>query len=117
MAGIYIHVPFCTQRCVYCDFYFVTTATTYSPYVDALVNEIDHYGAKHTSEEPIRTVYFGGGTPSLLKVADVQRILLAVENSFQLELEELTFEMNPEDGSLDYLSGLRDAGIDRLSIG
>ncbi|NND70706.1 MAG: radical SAM family heme chaperone HemW [Rhodothermales bacterium] len=117
MAGIYIHVPFCTQRCVYCDFYFVTTATTYSPYVDALVNEIDHYGAKHISEEPIRTVYFGGGTPSLLKVADVQRILLAIENSFQLELEELTFEMNPEDGSHDYLSGLRDAGIDRLSIG
>ncbi len=117
MAGIYIHVPFCTQRCVYCDFYFVTTATTHTPFVNALVHEIDHYGLRHRDEEPINTIYFGGGTPSLLSVSDVMQIMTAIERSFNLDLEEVTFEMNPEDSDVEYLKGLRRAGITRLSIG
>lgn len=117
MAGIYIHVPFCTQRCIYCDFYFVTTASTHAPFVNALVNEVEYYGSRHRDDEVINTIYFGGGTPSLLAVEDVHRIMRSVEASFDVDLEEVTFEMNPEDGNADYLRGLLDAGITRLSIG
>ena len=118
MAGIYIHVPFCSQRCVYCDFYFVTTAKTHAPYVRALRQEIERYGHTYGQREPINTVYFGGGTPSLLRLDDIKLILTEVRDAFIVaELEEVTFEINPEDATGPYLRGLRELGISRVSLG
>ncbi len=117
MAGIYLHIPFCTQRCVYCDFYFVTTEKSHTAFVQALCMEIEHYALDY-GHEPIETIYFGGGTPSLLRLYEIQRILQTLYDHFDTtELREVTLEINPDDVDLDYLRGLRSLGINRPSIG
>ncbi|MDX1420737.1 MAG: radical SAM family heme chaperone HemW [Rubricoccaceae bacterium] len=118
MAGLYVHVPFCVQRCSYCDFYFVTTQRDTGAFVRALETEIEAYGRSFGPKEPVETVYFGGGTPSLLPLDDVARILAAVEKHFDTStLEEVTLEMNPEDAAPETLRGLRALGVTRLSLG
>ncbi|MDZ4701237.1 MAG: radical SAM family heme chaperone HemW [Rhodothermales bacterium] len=118
MAGIYLHIPFCKQRCVYCDFYFVTTVRDPAPFVDALCREIADYGERFGGREPIDTIYVGGGTPSLLAPDDVARILSALGDHFDTRgVRETTFELNPDDGTPAYLDAIRSAGVDRLSIG
>ncbi|MFQ5569291.1 MAG: radical SAM family heme chaperone HemW [Rhodothermales bacterium] len=117
MAGLYLHIPFCSQRCVYCDFYFVTTRKTHASFVQALCTEIEHYAHEY-GHEPVETIYFGGGTPSLLHHDEIHRILQTIHHQFDTSaVREVTLELNPEDGTLDYLRGLRTLGIDRLSIG
>ena len=117
MASVYIHVPFCTQRCSYCDFYFVTTASTHAPFVDAVVREITYYGSVYPNEK-IKSIYFGGGTPSLLAPADIFQVLEAVNNSFDTTaVVESTLELNPEDSDSLYLNELRRLGFNRLCIG
>ena len=117
MAGIYLHIPFCTQRCVYCDFYFVTTQQSHTAFVQALCAEIEHYALEY-SHEPVETIYFGGGTPSLLHLDEIRRILQTIHDHYDTAaVRETTLELNPDDGDLDYLRGLRALGIDRLSIG
>ncbi len=117
MAGLYLHVPFCTQRCVYCDFYLVTTRREFGSFVRAMEAEIAAYGREHGAE-PVETVYVGGGTPSLLPLDDVARLLGAVWKSFDCSgVLEVTFEVNPENATLDYLVGLHALGVDRLSLG
>ena len=118
LAGIYVHVPFCQQRCSYCDFYFVTTQRDTGAFVRALVLEIEAYGREFGRQEPVETLYLGGGTPSLLPLEDVARILGAVDAHFDIgRLDEVTLEMNPEDASPEYLLGLRALGVTRLSLG
>jgi len=118
LAGLYLHIPFCTQRCIYCDFYFVTTSRDFSPFVNAMLAEIEAYGREYGEREPLETLYLGGGTPSLLSIDDVARLMEGVARSFDLsEVEEVTFEVNPEDATLDYLTGLRSLGVTRLSLG
>ncbi len=118
MAGLYLHVPFCSQRCVYCDFYFVTTQQTHAGFMQALCAEIEHYGHTYGPKEPVETIYFGGGTPSLLHLDDVARLLRTIDDHFDTGgVQEVTFELNPEDVDVDYLRGLRSLGVDRLSIG
>lgn len=116
-TSIYIHVPFCSQRCVYCDFYFVTARRGRSSFVDALCREIALYGHRYKGRS-VDTIYIGGGTPSLLTIDAVERMLTALGGSFDLSrVQEVTFEMNPEDLSPGYLAGLRSLGIDRASVG
>lgn len=118
MAGLYVHVPFCTQRCVYCDFYFVTTQKSHAGYVQALVHEIEHYGYEYGSREPIETIYFGGGTPSLLHPDHLWRLVNAIHDTFDTDgVIETTLELNPEDVDEDRLRAIRSMGFDRLSIG
>lgn len=118
MAGLYFHIPYCTQRCVYCDFYFVTTRKVRTPFVQAIRNEIEVYATEYAGHEPISTLYFGGGTPSLLSPDELGNILSTVHECFDTsQLEEVTFEINPEDASLEYLRDIKDLGVDRLSIG
>lgn len=118
MAGIYVHVPFCSQRCVYCDFYFTTTQHNYGVFSRALEAEIESYGNEFGDKEPIDTLYFGGGTPSLLPLDDLARIISAVNDHFDLSaVQEVTLEMNPEEAKPAYLRGLKDLGITRLSLG
>ncbi len=118
MAGIYLHIPFCSQRCIYCDFYFVTTVKSHTSFVQALIAEIEFYADRYGKQEPVDTIYFGGGTPSQLNEDEIARILEAIYRGFDTSrVKETTFEMNPEDVDVDYLRGLRALGIDRLSVG
>jgi oxygen-independent coproporphyrinogen-3 oxidase len=118
MAGIYIHVPFCRQACSYCDFYFVTRMSLIPDYVDALIRDITSWSGSRWTDIPINTLYFGGGTPSTLDPSQLERILTALQDTFNIgHLDEFTFELNPDDARPDYLRGIRDLGVDRLSMG
>lgn len=117
MAGIYLHIPFCKQACSYCNFHFSTSPKTRNGFVSALLKEMALQD-KYLSGERIESIYFGGGTPSLLQASEVQTI---IEKIFYLHnvnpAAEITLEANPDDISLDRLKDWRQAGINRLSIG
>ena len=117
MSGIYLHIPFCRQACSYCDFYFVTRKGYREEFVEALVREIASYWNTRESREAVRSIYFGGGTPSLLETGQLERILQALADTFSLDTEEVTLEMNPDDVSRSYLRELLDLGINRASMG
>ncbi len=111
-----MHIPFCLKKCEYCDFYSVTSKDLQDDYVNALINEIESYRDKFLSKE-IRTIYFGGGTPSLLDINNVKRI---IDKIFEFDTKndiEITFEANPETLSLEYLRQLKETNVNRLSIG
>ena len=115
---IYIHVPFCHRKCTYCAFFSKAESGKWKvdSYVDALLVEMED--RKGEQAHPIKTVYFGGGTPSILPVSELERIVEGLHHCFDLShLEEMTLEANPEDLTLDYLSALRRLGFNRLSIG
>ena len=116
---IYIHVPFCHRKCTYCAFYSKPAhgVDGFARYVDALLEEMEC--RKGEQAHPIRTVYFGGGTPSILPVGELGRIVDGLRRCFDLsQLEEATLEANPEDLTPEYLTSLRDLGLfNRLSIG
>lgn len=111
VTGIYIHIPFCRSRCRYCDFYSTTLLSRRREYVDAVVEE-----AKQRIHALPRTIYFGGGTPSMLDVSDIERILRTITPHPE-NVEEITLEANPGDLSGAYLTALRRMGVNRLSIG
>lgn len=117
MSGIYLHIPFCKQACSYCDFYFVTRTSERDTFVASLISEIESYSNTRYTKEPVKTIYIGGGTPSLLSVSQLEQILEALRNTFRVEPEEITLEMNPDDVSAGYLKGLRKLGINRASMG
>ncbi|MCB0718328.1 MAG: radical SAM family heme chaperone HemW [Bacteroidetes bacterium] len=118
MAGLYVHIPYCTQRCVYCDFFFVTSRKSRAGFVRAVKFEIEHYAHHYGAAEPIRSVYFGGGTPSRLTLEEIHDILHTIHSGFDLsQVEEVTLEANPEDLDGAYLRGLREIGFTRLSVG
>ncbi len=114
--GLYIHIPFCLKKCNYCDFYSVAVNDSLKEiYVDALIKEIKQWG--DSLGRPIDTIYFGGGTPSLL-AKYLPRIMKEVKASFcLLEGAEITMEMNPSDNCKEILNFALKAGVNRLSIG
>ena len=118
MSGIYIHIPFCKSRCAYCDFFSTTLLSRREAYVDALCKEAKRRLATINSNlstpTPITTIYFGGGTPSLLSTEQVARVLRTIDAP---QATEVTLEANPGDLSTDYLRAIREAGVNRLSIG
>lgn len=118
MAGIYIHIPFCKQKCTYCDFHFSTTFEAYrQEMIDAICLELTNRKA-YLNQAKIESVYFGGGTPSLLNASELNQILQTVSRHFDLDTEmELTIETNPDDINEDNLEMWKNAGINRLSIG
>lgn len=117
MAGIYIHIPFCYSQCSYCDFYKTTNLKYISEYVNAVCKEIKLNSSFLLNEE-IKTVYFGGGTPSTLNISELATIInkLAEYIDFSL-VNELTAEVNPDDVNEDYIKGLVQVGVNRLSMG
>ena len=117
MAGIYIHIPFCKTRCIYCDFYSTTRSDLQERYIQALCQEL-RTRHDYLKGEPIHTVYFGGGTPSQLEAEDFRLIFQTIEETYGLDCcEEITLEANPDDLSPDYLTRLHDLPFNRLSIG
>ena len=116
MAGIYIHIPFCKQSCSYCDFHFSTSLKYKPDLINALIKEIEQRKNQLTSE--IKTIYFGGGTPSLLAEDDLKQIIDSVYRNYNVANDiEFTLECNPDDLSQNKLKELQSAGVNRLSIG
>ena len=112
MAGLYIHIPFCKKRCLYCDFFSTTLLERRGEYLSALLKEIA--ARRDEANEPIRTIYIGGGTPSTLEASDIKLLMQAIGTD---EAQEITMELNPGDATPAYLQAIRQAGINRLSIG
>ena len=118
MAGIYIHVPFCQSRCAYCDFYSTTLFAHREAYVDTVCREL-RQRLPELKGESIKTIYFGGGTPSTLTIEELKKILEVIfqPSSFNLQLEEITLEANPDDLTEEYVKGLLTLPINRVSLG
>lgn len=117
MAGIYIHIPFCKTKCLYCDFYSLTTIALIKEYKEAVCEELKNR-KDYLNNEPIETIYIGGGTPSLLPVTFFQEIFDTIYTNYTvLKNPEITFEANPDDLSEEYISALHSLPVNRLSIG
>ncbi len=117
MSGLYLHIPFCKQACSYCDFYFVTRTSEREHFVQRLIEEVQEYRDTKFIDEEVETIYFGGGTPSLLEPKQVEQILQAIEQVFEVDAREITFEMNPDDVNKEFLGSLKSVGINRASMG
>ncbi|MGI6073132.1 MAG: radical SAM family heme chaperone HemW [Fermentimonas sp.] len=116
MSGIYIHIPFCKTRCNYCDFYKTTDERLIDGYVEALCKEI--YLRKTELKTPVKTIYFGGGTPSRLNYTKLCKIFESISSNYSIDTDaEITLEANPDDLTTDYIKMLCDTPINRLSIG
>lgn len=117
MPGIYIHIPFCSRKCIYCDFYSIIPLKRKEEFIQSLLFEIDTR-KNYLDSKVIDTLYFGGGTPSLLSKIEVSRILNQLAKHFTFSEDfEFTFEANPENLSSEYISNLKQLGVSRLSIG
>ena len=117
MAGIYLHIPFCKQACNYCNFHFSTSLRQKDDMIAAIRQEI-HLQQNYLEGQEIRTVYWGGGTPSMLSATELMQIWDSLEKTFpNQDLQEVTFEANPDNLSPAYLKELARTPVNRLSIG
>lgn len=117
MAGLYIHIPFCAKRCLYCDFFSNTDMKFKEPYIDAAIREME-LRQEYIGGEPLDTIYFGGGTPSQLQQADFERIFEAADRLFGTSsCTEITLEANPDDMTPEYVASLRNLPFNRISMG
>lgn len=129
MAGLYIHIPFCKSRCIYCGFYSTTHLDLRQRYVDALCREMElrrHkgdgsicvMGMTQREPSPIGTIYLGGGTPSQLSIEQLRQLFLYINKVYPLTSNtEITIEMNPDDVTFAYAEALQQIGINRVSMG
>ena len=118
MAAIYFHVPFCNQACHYCNFHFSTSLKHKNSVLDAMLSELKLRKEELVETEKINSIYFGGGTPSLLSSAEVSVLIDEVKRNFNVAVDaEITLEMNPDDDRPNYLEELKTIGVNRLSVG
>ena len=126
MAGIYIHIPFCKSRCIYCGFYSTTGLELRQRYVDAVCQEMENRPPSPSKErERIETIYLGGGTPSQLTIEQLHQLLIYINKVYGLPLHrdgivgrhEITIEVNPDDVTPEYAAALQHLGINRVSMG
>ena len=117
MAGIYIHIPYCRQACHYCDFHFSPDQRTKPAFLDALLSELE-LQSNYLNGEKIETIYFGGGTPSLLSNSELKKIFDTLSQFYSINSDaEITMEANPDDLSEEKISELKSSPVNRLSIG
>ena len=117
MAGIYIHIPFCKKRCIYCDFFSTTQSEKKDAYIRALCQELE-FRKDYLSGEIIDTIYLGGGTPSQLSKTDLETIFTYIYKVYHVnENAEITLEANPDDLTPTYITQLRQLPFNRLSMG
>ncbi|MDO9085970.1 MAG: radical SAM family heme chaperone HemW [Anaerolineaceae bacterium] len=117
--SVYLHIPFCQKRCTYCDFNtFSGMDHLIAGYIDQLEKEIEFYGEKYAKSLPVKTIFFGGGTPSLLKIEFLRNLVDSLRKNFQVDPNaEISLEANPGTVTIDYLKNLKDIGFNRLSFG
>ena len=117
MTGIYIHIPFCRQKCNYCNFFSIASIKYKSDFIKSLLKEIG-LQKNYFQDKEINTIYFGGGTPSMLSVDEIQLILNKINQSFSIEKDaEITIEANPDDLTIEKIIELRNTPINRISVG
>ena len=117
MAGIYIHIPFCKSRCRYCDFFSTTQLDKREAYIQAVIQEWESHQPKWSQQE-IRTIYLGGGTPSLIPIESLRLLLHSILSSIDTShVQEITLEANPGDITAEKIRAWKDMGINRLSMG
>lgn len=118
MAGLYIHIPFCESKCIYCDFYSMANNNhLIDKYIDALLVEATQR-KNELNSETITTVYLGGGTPSLLSITQLSKLVNGLKKMFDFsDVEEFTIEVNPDDVTADYIQQAKSLGINRVSMG
>jgi oxygen-independent coproporphyrinogen-3 oxidase len=117
MAGIYIHIPFCKKLCSYCDFYHIITQSENTYFIDALLSEAA-IRKEYLGNEIVSTIYIGGGTPSVLLTEEIKTILSNIKKLYKVDENcEITIELNPDDIDKDYLQGLKDSAVNRISLG
>lgn len=117
MAGLYIHIPFCRQKCSYCDFFSIVSDTYADKYIDALINE-SILRKIELNDEPINTIYIGGGTPSLLTSSQLKRLIEGINGNISFEnVVEFTIEANPDDVTEDFANAISMLHINRVSMG
>lgn len=118
MPGIYLHIPFCRKACTYCDFHFSTSLALKDRMVPALQQEMEMRKAFFGARLPLTTLYFGGGTPSTLSIPELESLIQTAQSLFPYSSDpEITLEANPDDLPPSYLAGLKEIGVNRLSIG
>ncbi len=116
MAGIYVHIPFCKSRCIYCDFYSTPYTDRIDEYINAVLREAETRREELT--EPVTTVYFGGGTPSQLSTPQLTRLITGLRERVNLsQVEEFTVEVNPDDITTEWVEAAVAAGVNRVSMG
>lgn len=116
MSGLYVHIPFCKKACHYCNFHFSTQTKWIPPMIEAMTKEM----ALRRAELPthLKTIYFGGGTPSLLEVEHLQQLLVTINELTSLSMDtEITIEVNPDDVTVEKILSWKELGINRMSIG
>ena len=116
MSGIYAHIPFCKSRCIYCGFYSTTLLSLQDEYVDAMLRELDNR-RDYLPDEPVTTIYIGGGTPSMLSSHNLSRLCFSLKDFAGESLEEFTVECNPDDITPELASLLYSLGVNRVSMG
>ena len=117
MSGIYIHIPFCKQACFYCDFHFSTSLKKKDELIQALVKELQ-LRKTGWQDQTVETIYFGGGTPSLLTIDELQLLIDTVYKNYNVSINpEITLEANPDDLNEEQIINLSKANFNRLSIG
>jgi len=117
VSGIYIHIPFCKKACHYCNFHFSTNQNSKSAFIEAVCRELILRKSEYASDE-IQSIYFGGGTPTVLDVTELNTILKTVYKNYKVsETAEITLEANPDDLDLEKIKQLSNTKINRLSIG
>lgn len=117
MAGIYLHIPFCKQKCSYCNFHFSTSLKMKEDVLKAMHLELEMQKS-FLNGEPLETIYFGGGTPSLLNADEINRLFETIQKNYPVTtLKEFTLEANPDDLTRSYLQDLKNTPVNRFSIG
>lgn len=117
MAGVYIHIPFCRNKCNYCNFYSVESINSITNFINALKNEIN-LQKNYLGQHKIATIYLGGGTPSVLQKDQINKIIAEITNTFLIKPNlEITIEINPNDVTTAYVKSLKETAINRISIG
>ena len=117
MAGLYLHIPFCTRKCAYCDFYSVANTNLTDDFGNAVCKELE-LQKNYLQKEKVQTIYFGGGTPSMLNENQIEKILENIYKYYNVDSNsEITLEANPDNLNSKYLKLIKKAGINRLSIG
>lgn len=117
MSGIYIHIPFCKQACHYCDFHFSTSLKNIDDLVDTMCLELHKKKDFNGINDKIETIYFGGGTPSILNKKQLEKILNTIHKNYTIDLKELSLEANPDDINKEKIKDWLSLGIERLSVG
>jgi len=117
-TACYIHIPFCDHKCIYCDFYSIITSDNVNYFLESLKKEIRFYSEKHSEERELISIFFGGGTPSLMEPEYISQIIEQIQTDFKVKDDaEITLETNPGTVSLEKLKRFRKSGINRISIG